>query len=373
MVYMNIYRLVFIAVFLTLFSFSTLNAVEVTDLYIAKVPVDSQSKKDRDIALKQALKLVLVKVGGVESVLAHQMISEHLKNYHSFVTNYRYERLGVEQYLRASFDQNKINQLFVSANLPIWGSLRPQVILWLVNEQNFERQLIYGKDDVPLVKTVNQFIAKRGLPIVLPDSAQALGDNVNVSDIWGRFKSPIFEASKALLPEAIVIIRISNNTLLSEEQLNETVNCKNVCQSAIALDWSFISTVNNQATQRFSERYYGVDENNLLDQALTDLTDDIYESYALTTNENNEFKMNVANVESLAEFVQLSQFLQQLSSVQSVKLIKAEGSMRQFSLTLLGSEQAFLSSLRLNKSLKQYIDPLDPASRNDIPLFYWER
>ena len=35
-------------------------------------------------------------------------------------------------FLLANFNEDKINQLFYDANLPLWGSLRPQVLLWLI-------------------------------------------------------------------------------------------------------------------------------------------------------------------------------------------------------------------------------------------------
>lgn len=370
--YWFVFSAVFSILLLSIFNTPTVNAVEVKDLYVAKVAVNSQSRNDRNVALKQALELVLVKIGGHKSVLSHQEIKKHLGRYNNFLTNYRYEREGRNQFLLASFDQTKINELFVDANLPIWGSLRPQVVLWLVNEQDLTRELVLTSMPSVLTQTVKDFSISRGLPVVL-SSLEFMTDNqVTVSDVWGRFKQPIFQASEQFMPEAIVIIRVSNNTLLSEEQLALAENCQLLCQAPIALDWSFISTANNDQTQRFSERYYGIDRSELITQALSDITDDIYQRYALTTDENNQFEMDIANVDSLATYVQVSQFLQQLSAVQSIKLVQAVGSIRRFQLTLLGSEQALLSSLKLHKSLQQYIDPLDPTTQQGVPLFYWE-
>ncbi len=366
------YWLVFIVVLLASLIQSSVLAIEVKDLYVAKVEVASQSKKDRDSALKQALQSVLVKVGGQKSVLTHPDIRSQLNSYQRFVTNYRYEKDNGQQFLRASFDQAKINQVFVDANLPIWGSLRPQVVLWMINEQGLVREIITAENTSSLVNTVSNFSEQRGLPIVLPQ-AQTLVDNVSASDVWGRFKGPIFTTSAQFYPEAILIIRISDNTLLSEEQIQISQQCQLLCQPAIALDWSYISTANNDATQQFSQRYYGSDRDNLLNEALGDITEDIYQRYALTTDENNQFELDVANVDSLARYVQISDFLQQLSAVQSVKLIHASGTKRRFSLTLLGSKQSLLASLKLSKMLKQYIDPLAPVVENDVPVFYWEQ
>ncbi len=364
------YWLVFAVSLLMLLTQPVVNAVEVKDLYVAKVAVDSQSSKDRNKALKQALRSVLVKVGGQQQVLSNSELKKQLNRYQSFVTNYGYESGDGQQLLRASFDPAKINQLFVEANLPIWGSLRPQIVLWLINEQGLERQLV--KSDVvnQLTQEVSEFAEHRGLSVILPD---ALNNELNVSDIWGRFQQPLVHASQQYLPEAIVVVRVSDNTLLSEEQISIAQQCQLLCQPALALDWSFISTANNDKTQQFSERYYGVETSELLTQALNDIADDLYQRYALTTDENNQLELEVANIDSLAHYVQVKEFLQQLSAVQSVKLVRAFGQTRRFNLRLLGSRQALLASLKLNSALKQYIDPLAPELPGSVPVFYWEQ
>ena len=370
---MTRYWLVFTTIFISISISLSINAVEVKDLYVAKVPTESQGKSDRNRALKQALRAVLIKVGGQQSVLKHEAIKPQLNRYNNFVTNYRYERRGEQQFLQASFDEAKINQLFVDANLPIWGRLRPQVVLWLVDEQSLTRKVISETSQSALIDTVNDFSSLRGLPIAMPLWDLTDTNVISTSDIWGRFSQPVFHASKRYLAEAIIIVRISNNSLLSDEQLaNNADGCELLCQPAIALDWAYLSTSDEDQTPQFSKRYQGFDRVELLTQALSDITDDIYQQYALTTGENNHYEIDVANVDSLARYVQVSKFLQGLSSVQAVRLTQANGQTRRFSLMLLGSEQAFLDSLKLNNVLKQHIDILNPILDEKVPVFYWE-
>lgn len=366
------YWLVFTAVFFSNCISFPVNAVEVKDLYVAKVVIESQGRTDRNKALKQALRSVLIKVGGDQSVLSHASIKAQLTRYNNFVRDYRYERFDNKQFLKASFDKAKINQLFVDANLPIWGSLRPQVVLWMVNEEGFIRQMVHDSSDSPLVDTVDNFSNERGLPIVLPTWDLTDVDKLNTSDVWGRFAQPVFNASKRYLAEAIVIIRISDNTLLSSEQLTNTADgCELLCQTAVSLDWSYLAA--QDITPQFSKRYQGFDRSALLQEALSDITDDIYQRYALTTNESNQYEIDVANVDTLSRYVEISQFLQKLSSVQSVKLISADGETRRFSLTLLGSKQTLLASLKLNNTLKQKVDLFDPSLNQKVPIFYWNK
>ena len=365
------YWFVFTAIFISIAILPSAKAVEIKDLYVAKVAIASQSKKDQNRAIKQAMRSVLVKVGGHNSVLTHQGIKKQLNRSNKYVTHFRYERHEQQLFLKASFDKAKINQLFVDENLPIWGSLRPQVILWLMDEQGLSRTLISESTSSSLVKTVSDFSAQRGLPIVLPLWDFLDAENLNTSDIWGRFSQPIYQTSKRYFAEAIVIVRISDHSLLDEAQLNAAQGCQLLCQQAISLDWSYVSATSIDETPIFSKRYDGFDRDLLLAEALGDITDDMYQRYALTTNENNEFEIEVANVNSLSRYVEISQFLQALSSVQSIKLISAHGQVRRFSLSLLGAKQTLLSTLKLNKNLQQQIDLFDPTFNEKTPVFNW--
>jgi hypothetical protein len=356
-------------VFYVVFCSTSLFAVEVKDLYLAKVTVASQSKKDRGYALKNAMQSVLVKVGGEKTIFQHPAFKTSLKQYDRFVTHYRYERIANENYLIATFNQNKINQLFVDAGLPIWGSLRPQVVLWLINEDGLIRQTISESSRSPLTEVINSFSEQRGLPVIIPLMDLTDASQLATSDVWGRFAEPIYLASERYLAETIITIRLSNSSLLSSDVLSE--NCELICQPMKVLDWSFISSSNNEIKQEFSEQYQGTNSQLLLTQALNDITDKIYQSYALTTEFNNEIQIDVANIDSLNTYVEVDQFLQTISSVQAVKLIKANGNTRRFELTLLGSKKALLASLKLNDALRQYIDPLALVDPEQVPIFYW--
>tara|TARA_B110000114_G_C14850734_1_gene300602 strand:- start:71 stop:559 length:489 start_codon:yes stop_codon:yes gene_type:complete len=130
---------------------SWVNAVEVKDLYQAKVLVTSQDSSQRSSALKKTMQTVLVKVGGEKFVLSNALIQKALKNPRLYVSQFSYSRaetktLPIETvpannseslFLIASFDENKINQLLQKARLPLWGRLRPKVLFWLVEEDFF--------------------------------------------------------------------------------------------------------------------------------------------------------------------------------------------------------------------------------------------
>lgn len=357
---------------LGLFAANNAFAVEVVDLYTASVNVPSQRAEHRESAAKEALDLVFVKVSGQQNALQNSYLKDERRKYSAYIDNFRYERKQQQIKLVITFNENKINNSLVEAGLPIWGSLRPQLVLWLIEEQGLQRTIVGANEQSAMVDEIKQVNKNRGLPIVMPLMDLEDNQQIQTADVWGRFTSPIRYASMRYSPEAIVTVRVSDNSLLSAEQLTAQEQCFDVCAPQFALDWSFVSMTSYESIQEFSETYYGDSKEGLINKALGDIADMLAQQYALQANVNREYLVDIGNVDSMAKYAQISKFLAELSSVQAVKLVNAKGQNRRFSLSLLGTEQAFLDSLKLHKALRRFYDPLDPASKQGVPLFYWE-
>ncbi len=368
----------------TLFFFSSAYSVEVKNLYIAKVTVESQTNSAENKALKSAMQAVLLKVGGQQSVVQHAVFKKALRSYKKYVTQFHYEKKAQVNILVARFNEDKINNLFQQANLPIWGRLRPQVLLWVVEENGLSRNILSDSANSTLPNDIEQFSDNRGLPINLPLMDLTDSTQVELSDVWGRFVDPIKLISARYSAEAIVVIRIFDQALNESLSANSTgdtaaldpndANCELLCQqNNYVLDWSLLPEAQLSNIQQFSESYQGNNQTILLKQALDDITEIIYQKYALATSLNNELILDVANIENLRTYTQVEKFLSSLSSVQSIKLINAQGDSRRFQLTLIGSKNALLSSLKLDNKLQQMIDPLAAVELDAIPVFNWKK
>lgn len=345
-----------------------INAIEVENLYSAKVAVASQSTSDRNQALKNALRAVLMKVGGKE--IEHPLISQAIKNYNNYVTKYQYIRHANQISLDVFFDESKINDLFKASDLAIWGRLRPQVMVWLIEEDGFERKIISSTSNSLLPNIINDFSLLRGLPLVMPIMDLTDLTALTLTDVWGRFSQPVAQASARYMAEAVVVIRVSNSSLLAAQSDNE--DCSTCQTKSLVVDWSLMTDAQREHTQVFSERYTGDNVDELLINALSDITDIIYQQYALSTTNNNEFQIDIANIGSLEELIAVSEFLSELSAVQSVQLVSVQGTNRRFKLSLIGSKESLFASLKLSEQLNRYIDPLAaPAGIEQVPIFYW--
>ncbi|NQZ25199.1 MAG: DUF2066 domain-containing protein [Colwellia sp.] len=357
------FRFPFVLIFLifTLFS-ANLPALEVDDLYQANVVVDSQGRVQREQAIKQALQGVFLKVGGKKSVLTHKVLRQAQKRASRYVSQYRYQRQGDELSLVVSFNKDKVNQLFKDANLALWGSLRPQVLLWLIDEQGVSRTMVASDADTDIPASVNDFSIQRGLPIIMPLMDLTDSEQVVLSDFWGYFQEQIQQASLRYFADTVVVMRVSDSSLVNEEDkvntsdLADNISCGLLCQpeevaSAKVLDWR----VYTQGTL-YTQKYQGVNKVALINQGLSDITELIYQSYALLTSAENDFIIEVKNVTSLKNDTQLFDFLVDLSAVKRVTLISAQGNVRRYNLDLLGSKASFLASLKLNDKLTQQLD-----------------
>jgi len=384
---------------LSVFSFSFfVTAVEVKDLYQASVIIQTQNSSDRVSALKKALAVVMLKVGGEKSVLNNPEIKKALVNYRLYLNKYRYQQktrqLNSDKniktqekqlFLLASFNEQKVNLLFQKAKLPLWGSLRPQVILWLVEEQGFKRSIISNSVDSDISQQIIDFSEQRGLPIVMPLMDLTDSNQIAINDIWGGFEKPIQKASNRYSAEAIVVMRLSNSSLVDQDTINtfkknskRVKNCELPCtQSQIENQPYVLDLRLTTQNQKLSKRYHGVSRQNLINKGLVNVTELIFQHYALTGDINNELIIDVANVDSLTTYVDVFAFLTGLSSVQNVILVQANGESRQFKLLLKGSKKTFLSSLQLSKWLVEFVDhsvDIHGDQESELPpLFYWTK
>ncbi|MFT5003968.1 MAG: hypothetical protein ACI952_002329 [Flavobacteriales bacterium] len=337
-------------------------ALEVNDLYQANVVVDTQDRIQREQAIKEALQGVFLKVGGKKSVLSHEVLKKAQQIASRYVSQYRYQRIDSQLSLIVSFNEEKVNQLFKEANLPLWGSLRPQVLLWLIDEQGVNRSIVGSSADSIIPSSVNEFSTQRGLPIVMPLMDLTDSTQVVLSDFWGYFPEQIQQASLRYFADIIVVMRVSDSSLVDvnentvQSNALDDVSCGLLCEQQElvipkVLDWRVFT----QGTL-YTKKYQGVDKISLIDQGLSDITELIYHSYALLASAESDFVIEVNNVTSLTSDTQLFDFLKALSAVNAVTLISAQGDVRQFKLDLIGSKVSFLASLKLNDKLTQQFD-----------------
>lgn len=204
-----------LALFLPVFC----SAEVVKGLYEAKVPVNSQSKEERQQALQTALTEILVRVSGrqeVASGLPLPEIETALMHPARYTQQYRYQRVtipaeveGTEpqtgQVLWAKFDQAAIDELLHRSGLAVWGHTRPVTLVWLAIDDRGQRFLVSNNDAHMARQILMTKAERRGVPLRLPLMDLTDHATVRISDVWGNFEENIMKASSRYQPEGILV------------------------------------------------------------------------------------------------------------------------------------------------------------------------
>jgi hypothetical protein len=143
----------------------------VTGLYAASVPVENQSAQALAAAAREALSEVLVKVSGSTGLLKNPAITSALGEARSQVQQYSYVRGepgGPPLLADFVFDGGYVNDLVTRAGAPLWTANRPQVLAWVVFEDEQGRRFISWDGTPAQAKQLAAEFSRRGVPLQLP-------------------------------------------------------------------------------------------------------------------------------------------------------------------------------------------------------------
>ena len=139
-------------------------ALPVSGLYNHEVAVGNESDSERDRAFSEALSAVIVKVTGARHWLEEPVIATALRNAQNYVEGFDYrteivvadlEEVSDDQaqpqtepqtqpqtqvtvstveqnFINVIFASDLVDDLLASANVPVWDSNRPSVLVWMV-------------------------------------------------------------------------------------------------------------------------------------------------------------------------------------------------------------------------------------------------
>lgn len=171
-------------------------AATVTGLYEAEVPVAGEDTASRNQAIGVALERVLVRLTGRDPAPGAAALVGEAPRY---VQQFRFRREladsgEAETRLWVRFDKTGLDRALRDRGLPLWGSSRPGVLVWLAAEVAGRRDLVAG--DMPLAKAVSAYAATRGLPIHWPLLDLEDQGRLSTADLWSDYAAAVTEASR---------------------------------------------------------------------------------------------------------------------------------------------------------------------------------
>ncbi len=122
-----------------------LKAATVTNLYQAQAVLPDTDKQSEQKARVEALEQVLIKVSGQSAITQNEVIRKALANSSPYVSQFGYGSESGQQTLELTFDQSRIRNLLTQANATLWNEQRPSVLVWMVNDSNRNRDIIWDQ------------------------------------------------------------------------------------------------------------------------------------------------------------------------------------------------------------------------------------
>jgi hypothetical protein len=297
------------------------------DLYRTEVVLDQAADNADAKARVEGMKEVIVRASGDRSAASNQVVQKALKQSGQYLTQISYGQLDGAQSLKMGFSAPHIRSLLSQAQLPVWPSARANLLVWLVEESQADRNIVWEHSDSAVLEQMKQEAKKRGLPVTVP-----VGDfdditGVSVSDLWGGFATPVGQASQRYPVDAVLVIKAQGNSLrwTLYDQKPATVG---VTRQAPLSGSNNGSDAASKMVNQISDYY-------------------AKKSAVVVASESSEtIKVRFTELNDAVGFFTLENKLKKLSSVASLDIVKIQGSQVTFNIHLLSSQAEFEQEVR---------------------------
>lgn len=369
-------------------------ALQVTGLYSFRIAVANESEAERSRAFREALAAVVVKVTGSTRWLEVPTVSRALASAQNLVEAFTYssELLPVpaiatlappvssttttpitqpgtisatqpatpatqpatvpatreQRYVNVTFAAALINEMLITANVPIWDSNRPSVLVWMVlQEANGARRLLTADGDPEVVNLIRQFGTERGLPVIFPVLDFEDRRSLPLESLWNLEEDVIVAASA----------RYGADTVLSGRLLF-------AANGELVGLWQFI--FQNQVTI-----FDGLESQlqAYLHQPLERITTQLADYFAIVPVNTNQtyVRLRVEGVDDLSAYTALLTYVRTLGLVRSIATASLDGPQLELELGLQGDPQQLLELIALDRDLR----PVANSQGSDAAVLHY--
>ncbi|HFQ4982893.1 TPA: DUF2066 domain-containing protein [Vibrio vulnificus] len=314
-------------------------ALTQVDIYRTEVAIDSTKDKGEELARQQAMKQVIVRASGYQDSVDNPVVTKALQSSARYISQLSYGKEGDVMTLKLLFNDAQIRSLLTQAQLPFWPTNRNNLLVWLVEEQNYDRKIVWEHSASNVSDQLKQAARDRGLPLTLP-----VGDfdditGIEVSDLWGGFAKPISLASGRYPVDGVLVIRAQGNSL--RWNLYD--------QSPGAIARSNVAPVTGSAN--------GGDAASQLINAVADFY--AKRSAVVVLGESSEsVVVKFLNINNAIDFFTLEKTLTSLNSVANLDVLEIKGNELMLRVHLLAAQEAFEQEATKLSKITKFDDPL---------------
>lgn len=312
---------------------AAVSAGQVTDLYQADVAADGNTAQWQ----QQALLQVLVRVSGNAEISAEPAIAAELKQASGYIKQFEAVRHADGNRMRVLLDATKVNQLLQQHGIAVWGALRPDILVWLVQQDNGNRTFVRQQEQ-RLNTAMRQAFHQAGLPLLQPlyDMDDLL--NLSETDVWAGFWQQINQASARYNTDVVVTVTV-DKVLQDDSQLYR-------------LNWQ---RQDNGRTYR--DEVTAADEDALMQHFAATLSTQLAQQYAsVMLSDGTDYILEIQQLNSLSELVQVHRLLQQVVGIADVTITRFNSGTAQYRLHSNISAEGLLNALRFNPRLRLLVN-----------------
>ncbi|MCC5879761.1 MAG: DUF2066 domain-containing protein [Idiomarina sp.] len=311
-------------------------ATEVADLYESRLPVATQSRDDRQAALRAGFEQVLVKVAGHRDVLNKSAVRSDLNRHTNYLVQYNYVNEEGQLLLRAQFDEQRIEELLRRADATFWSARRPNLMFWLAMETPRGIQLVARDSEAEVIASLRSQARARGLPVSFPLLDLTDRMLVSPSDVWGRFDEPVREATQRYPADGVVLVRLQE------------------AEDSMRAQWTLVVGSTRRNGQNQADDWQSLGES-----LMNEVTERVASEYAVTFSAESagDFTIRVTNLMDLERLLDVERMLGRLGNVERVTLTRYHQGTAEFKLRLIGDMGRALQALELENRLAPVVDP----------------
>jgi hypothetical protein len=306
-----------------------------TPLNFSQVPIVNQSSSAQNIAIKNALQNVLVKMSGSKNILQEPEVQVLLKKSRAYVEATRFIA-GDTLTIEVEFNESKLQTWLKRNALPLMSDTRPDTLVWMIVDEpsRSKRFLIDDANTSRYHDMLYQAFDRRGLQVTLPLYDLTDLSQVTEIDIWGQFVDVIFEGSARYSPDYVVALKL---------YVNQDLN------------WQLDSFIKTEKILKLGT-YTAANEQDAMSNFINDYAEMFAQEYAIDTSlfaNNAQIKtlITIDNMRSLTDLARVKAYLQGLNIVERIALDSQVGARSTFRVSLLGQPELLAKIIQQNAQI----------------------
>lgn len=326
--------------FMMLFRGAPLAAAELTDLYQAEVDANQSQQAWQQAAFAA----VLLKLTGSDAIMANAQVQAELKQAGNYIKQYQMVQREGRHLFVVSLDQQKITALLAQQQVPVWGSRRPDVLLWL-SEKTLSEPKFVMEHQHPLRTALAEQAKKYGLSFIYPFYDVDDLALVNESSVWTGDWTSLGSASLRYNAERV------QNLLI--EQL----------QDASGQLQYRLTRQQQQNGELVLQEFTAATMPELMAQFAKTLAAELSAQYAINLHQTSSaggeagLQLTISGLQSLTDLVQLQKIFSSMLTVRQHQLVSFSQQQAVIALQLTATADDFYRALALEKQLQ----PEQPA------------